>query len=1584
MAIDGDAINRIDQPEHQGGLTSSALPQDLTERKQSELALEVRLRLLQLAPTSSFSDLLIAMLDEGEVLTGSQIGFFHFLEADQVTLSQQVWSTNTTQKMCRANSSAQHYPLDQAGVWVDCIRERKPVIHNDYVSLLHRKGLPEGHTPVIRELVVPIIRHNNIVAVIGVGNKPVDYTELDVTIVSSLADLAWDIVDSKRAEEALRDSEETYRTLVNGVPDLLMRFDSQGRHLFVSKNISSFGGLQPAQIIGKTHRELGHQEKDCQFWEESIRKVFDSKLPLETEYTIETEQGALVRNWRLWPEFDAQGAVKSVFTMTRDITAQRQAERDYQTLFREMINGFAVHEIICNEQGHPIDYRFIAVNPAFEQMSGLRVDDVIGRTALELLPGTEQHWIDTYGKVALTGEPVSFENYHSELGKYFEVTAFQPTPKQFACIFADITERKQATEALRKSEEQSKGVIETLPLAIYITSAKDQSSVYLNPTMVQLFGYTIDEVPSIKHWLLLAYPDPAYRQQITDEWSRRVKQYIETQTPFQPLDAEVTCKDGSKKIVLWAYIALGDVNYYCGLNQTKTKRAEENLRRSEQRYARAIAATSEAIWERDLITNKAFYSPRWYEMLGYEDGEFEMTFKAWKEICHPDDFQTAIDKIQKSLDSPYDVGYEAEFRMKTKTGDWRWILGKGNVVERDASGKPLTLSGTNTDITERKRTDLYRQTATEILRILNEPGDILDSLKRAVTCIKTNIEFSAVGIRLQDGDDFPYYAHEGFQKQFMTVENHIVERGANNGIFCDDNGLPRLECICGWVISGKVDHTLPFCTRGGSFWTNDLAALLGNPSDKIPWHHPHNTCLSHGYSSMAVVPIRSSERNIGTIQLNDLRKGCLTLDAVEAFEGIATHIGAALMRRLGEASLQQAYVRESVINDILRLALLDESLDSLMNKALSLMFTVPMPGLEPKGAVFLVDAAGDGLVLMAQQGLNESVREACAHIPFGKCLCGRVASTGQLQFVDHIDDDHDVRYDGIQPHGHYCIPMRYGDRLVGVLTTYTRPGDAHSQKLEQFLVSAADILATVVTRKQSEATLRASEERFRSYFDLPLHGIATTSLDHIWMDVNDQLCTLLGYDRVELQQMTWSEMTHPDDIAVDLAQYQQMLSGQIERYKLDKRFIRKDGQVVWTTISVGCVRRPDGLVDYVVCVMDDITERRKAEIEKAQLEEQLHHAMKMDSIGRLAGGVAHDFNNMLGVIIGHAQMALDGVDSVEPLYEDLHEIYKAAERSADLTRNLLAFARKQTVIPKVIDLNTTVEGMLKMLQRLIGENIELRWNPQAEMWMVKVDPSQIDQILANLCVNARDAIANVGRITIQTSTITIDPADVNPHMELAAGDYVRLTVSDTGCGMDKETQAKIFEPFYTTKGVGEGTGLGLATVYGAVKQNNGYIHVYSEPGEGTTFNIYLPRHIPITQQAETTRLASPAAPGHETILLVEDEPSILRMVTTMITRSGYNVISASTPGEAIRMADQHAGTIDLLLTDVVMPEMNGRDLAKNLLTRYPGMKRLFMSGYTADVIADQGRVDDGVHFIQKPFTLKDINTKIRQAIHDEA
>jgi len=395
---------------------------------------------------------------------------------------------------------------------------------------------------------------------------------------------------------------------------------------------------------------------------------------------------------------------------------------------------------------------------------------------------------------------------------------------------------------------------------------------------------------------------------------------------------------------------------------------------------------------------------------------------------------------------------------------------------------------------------------------------------------------------------------------------------------------------------------------------------------------------------------------------------------------------------------------------------------------------------------------------------------------------------------------------------------------------------------------------------------------------------------------------------------------------------------------------------------------------------EEIRNRQQAEAERARLSAQLQQAQKMESVGRLAGGVAHDFNNMLGVIIGHTDMAIERLAPSHPAHGNLLEVHKAASRSAELTRQLLAFAHKQTVLPRTLRLNETVAGMLKMLQRLIGENIAILWRPGDELWPVRMDPSQIDQILANLAVNARDAIAGVGTLAIVTRNRPVPEGSAPPLPVMPPGDYVELAVVDDGCGMDAETLGNIFEPFYTTKGVGKGTGLGLAMIYGIVTQNSGFIEVESAPGQGTTFRIYLPRHHGEEDPAPDPPAQAPSRPGQETVLLVEDEPELLELTRQLVAAQGYTVLTAQSPTEAIRLAGEHPGAIQLLMTDVVMPEMNGWELALALQTAHPGLRCLFTSGYTRDVIARNGVLADGLQFLQKPYTKQILLTKVREVL----
>ena len=380
------------------------------------------------------------------------------------------------------------------------------------------------------------------------------------------------------------------------------------------------------------------------------------------------------------------------------------------------------------------------------------------------------------------------------------------------------------------------------------------------------------------------------------------------------------------------------------------------------------------------------------------------------------------------------------------------------------------------------------------------------------------------------------------------------------------------------------------------------------------------------------------------------------------------------------------------------------------------------------------------------------------------------------------------------------------------------------------------------------------------------------------------------------------------------------------------------------------------------------------------LQAQLLQAQKMESVGRLAGGVAHDYNNALNVIIGFAELAMEDADASGPLCANLKEVIDAAKRATHITRQLLAFARKQTITPKVLDLNEHAEGMLKMLRRLIGEDIDLAWLPGAGLWTVKLDPSQLDQILANLCVNARDAIEDVGKVTIQSGNASFDEAYCADHPGFVPGDFVMLAVGDNGCGISKDILGHIFEPFFTTKAVNKGTGLGLATVYGIVKQNNGFINIYSEPNQGTLFKIYLPRQEDLPAEKPLEPAAAPPHGRGETVLIVEDDPSILRLAQKILDGLGYGVLTAGTTKEALESAEKHAGGIHLLVTDVIMPEMNGRDLAQRLRLLFPEIKSLFMSGYTADIIARHGVLDPEVHFIQKPFSKRDLATAVRKAL----
>ena len=529
-----------------------------------------------------------------------------------------------------------------------------------------------------------------------------------------------------------------------------------------------------------------------------------------------------------------------------------------------------------------------------------------------------------------------------------------------------------------------------------------------------------------------------------------------------------------------------------------------------------------------------------------------------------------------------------------------------------------------------------------------------------------------------------------------------------------------------------------------------------------------------------------------------------------------------------------------------------------------------------------------------------------------------------------------------------------------------------SERTSDLVNANVQLKREIEERRKAVETLKESEERYKTLFREMINGFALHEIicngqgqpvDYRFLAINPAFEKMTGLKATDIVGRTVLEVL-PATEAYWIDTYGCVaLTGEPTFFENFSKELNKSFQIT--------AFRP--VPGQFACIFADITEEVK-------LREQLNQAQKMESIGRLAGGIAHDFNNKLGVILGCVQMVLMDMEPENPVYEDLEEIQDAAKGAADLTRQLLAFARKQTIAPRELDANETITGMLKMLRRLIGEDIDLAWQPDTNLWSVKMDPAQVDQILANLAVNARDSIVGVGKVTIETKNRVLDDAYCAEHDSAVPGEFVMLTVTDNGCGMEKTILDQVFEPFFTTKGIGKGTGLGLSTVYGIVKQNNGFISVYSEPNEGTTFKIYMPRYQGDASLKTLVRFEEPPRGDGETILLVEDDAGILRMARMMLGKLGYAVLTANSPNEAMEIAGEHSGRIHLLMTDVVMPQMNGKDLAEQVMKIRPEIGTLFMSGYTANAIAHHGILDEGVNFIEKPFMSDSLARKVREVL----
>ncbi|MER3430389.1 MAG: hypothetical protein C4324_04970 [Blastocatellia bacterium] len=1165
-------------------------------------------------------------------------------------------------------------------------------------------------------------------------------------------------------------------------------------------------------------------------------------------------------------------------------------------------------------------------------------------------------------------------------------------PVRMSGTLRDISKAKKAEDALLEAEEKYRIIAETAYDAILAVDTSG-AITFANPAAERVFGYPRAKLVGMKLWELM--PDD-----VAAEMQKKLERYLETGIrtfDWQNLQSKGLRCDGSiiEINVSLSEFKSADKHVFTTIVRdiTEQKRSADALRRSEQNFRALVEATTEYVWELDERGNLTQFPQWWVDLTG--QGFAESLDYRWLTCLHPNDRERVRASFEYALATATPISIE--FQIRDRNGYYRHFAARGIPI-KSRNHRPRWICAL-TDIT-------HQRAAEEMLRESEERY-------RLISSITSDYMFAS---RVDDGREVEITWIAGaFERITGYSQQEFKEHGGRRAIVHPDDIAIYERDLERLAMNKPVDSEIRIIRKDGeTIWVRVLAQPIWDETAN------HLVGIRGAVQDITVrktaeLAVRESEQRLRTI-----------FDAVPECVKLLGKRGEIIDINPSGLAILEAEKKELVLGKTAKGILLDEHVEPFRNAIKQVLagrdvqLTYEITGLKGTRrwlemyAVPMRNASGEiTAVLGVSRDITEKRRLESFLIASQKqysslinTIEGIVWEADAETFCFTFVSDQAKKLLGY-PRENWFEPGFWENHIhpddrkwaVDYCAGATARGEPHSFEYRMIasdgrIVWLRDIVSVITEpdgrkmlrglmvditeRRNAEAARRDSEESYRELIENANDLIYTHDLQGNFLSLNRAGQRITGYSEEEARKLNIADVVSPEFLPTAAEMIDRKLKGSPPTI-YSTEIISKDGRRIPLEVNTRLVYK-DGVPVAVQGIGRDISERLAAEEALRQSEEQLRQAQKLESIGLLAGGVAHDFNNMLTAINGYSDLLLRKLPADDPLRAHVEEIRKAGERSAELTRQLLAFSRRQIMRPQIIDLNAAVADSARMLRRLIGENIALLTDLAPSLPKIEIDPGQLVQVLVNLVVNARDAMPDGGTIIIETRVETIDEKYTSRHVGIQPGRYIVLSVTDNGIGMDARTRERIFEPFFTTKGVGRGTGLGLSTVYGIVKQSGGSIWVYSEPNSGSTFKIFLPtlNVESIHRSGEPNQAQLPL--GSERILLVEDEDSVRMLGKEILTACGYDVIDAADGAQALQLALNAENPIDLVITDVVMPQMGGRELVERLLAANPQIRVLFTSGYTDDAILRNGIVDKCADFLQKPFTFEKLARKVRELL----